>query len=93
MDTLLQAATQIAGAIEIDHGFRRIVAKRQAQREKRYLEEELRTEYSFDEIIGESQGLRAVLKQAETVAPTDATVLILGETGTGKELSPDRSIP
>ena len=51
-----------------------------------YLEEELRTEYNFEEIIGESQGLRIVLKQVETVAPADATVLILGETGTGKEL-------
>jgi len=54
--------------------------------EKRYLEEELRTEYGFEEIIGESPGLKRVLKQVETVAPTDATTLVLGETGTGKEL-------
>jgi formate hydrogenlyase transcriptional activator len=54
--------------------------------EKLYLEEELRTEYNLEEIIGESSGLKHVLKLAETVAPTDATVLILGETGTGKEL-------
>jgi transcriptional regulator with GAF, ATPase, and Fis domain len=54
--------------------------------EKRYLEEELRTEYGFEEIVGESSGLKRVLKQVETVAPTDATTLILGDTGTGKEL-------
>ena len=46
----------------------------------------MRTEYNFEEIVGESQGLRTVLKQVETVAPATATVLILGETGTGKEL-------
>jgi formate hydrogenlyase transcriptional activator len=87
MDTLLQAATQIAGAIEIDHGYRRILnLSDKLKEEKRYLEEELRTEYNFEEIVGESRGLRTVLKQAETVAPTEATVLILGETGTGKEL-------
>jgi transcriptional regulator with GAF, ATPase, and Fis domain len=56
------------------------------RQEKRYLEEELRTEYSFEEIVGQSAGIKRVLKQVETVAPTDATVLILGETGTGKEL-------
>ncbi len=84
---LVQAASQIAGTIKIDHGFRRIVQlSSKLKEEKRYLEEELRTEYNFEEIVGESQGLKTVLKQVETVAPTDATVLILGETGTGKEL-------
>jgi transcriptional regulator with GAF, ATPase, and Fis domain len=87
VETLLLAASQIAGVIKIDHGFRRIVQlTSKLKEEKRYLEEELRTEYNFEEIIGESHGLRAVLKQVETVAPTAATVLILGETGTGKEL-------
>ena len=57
---------------------------RRSEQEKRYLEEELQN--SFEEIIGESSGLKHVLKQVETVAPMDATVLILGETGTGKEL-------
>jgi formate hydrogenlyase transcriptional activator len=86
-ETLLLAAGQIAGVIKIDHGFRRIVEfSSKLKEEKRYLEEELRTEYNFEEIVGESQGLGTVLKQAETVAPTAATVLILGETGTGKEL-------
>jgi formate hydrogenlyase transcriptional activator len=54
--------------------------------EKLYLENELRTQYGFPELVGESSGLKSILKQIETVAPTDATVLILGETGTGKEL-------
>ncbi len=87
IEMLLQAASQIAGTIEIDHGYRRIVQlSSKLKEEKRYLEEELRTEYNFEEIVGESHGLKTVLKQVETVAPTDATVLILGETGTGKEL-------
>ncbi len=86
-DTLLQAASQIAGTIKIDHSFQRIVElSGKLQQEKRYLEEELRTEYNFAEIVGEHHGLKVVLKQVETVAPTNATVLILGETGTGKEL-------
>ena len=86
-DTLLIAASQIAGTIKIDHSFRRILQlSSKLKEEKRYLEEELRTEYNFEEIVGESHGLKTVLKQVETVAPTNATVLILGETGTGKEL-------
>src|SRR6266481_3678672 len=50
------------------------------------LQEEIRTEYNFEEIIGESPALKKVLEQIQTVAPTDSTILILGETGTGKEL-------
>ncbi len=61
-------------------------ALRRSEQENRYLEEELITTHQFDEIVGESSGLKRVLKQVEDVAPTDATVLILGETGTGKEL-------
>jgi formate hydrogenlyase transcriptional activator len=56
------------------------------EREKHYLEEELNTEHRFEDIIGESAALKRVLKQVETVAATDVTVLILGETGTGKDL-------
>jgi transcriptional regulator with GAF, ATPase, and Fis domain len=61
-------------------------ALRRSEQERHYLEEELNTTHQFEEIIGESARLKRVLKQVETVAATDATVLILGETGTGKEL-------
>lgn len=54
--------------------------------EKNYIEEQLRSEFQSENIIGRSKGLQHVLRQADTVAPTDATVLVLGETGTGKEL-------
>jgi formate hydrogenlyase transcriptional activator len=55
-------------------------------RERLYLEDEIRSELNFEEIIGKSDALRKILQQVETVAPTDSTVLIYGETGTGKEL-------
>jgi formate hydrogenlyase transcriptional activator len=54
--------------------------------EKLYLEDEIRTEFNFDEIIGQSPSLRQVLHMVKTVAGSDSTVLLLGETGTGKEL-------
>src|SRR5262249_26210835 len=55
-------------------------------REKLYLEDEIRNEFNFDEIVGQSPALRQVLQMVQTVAPSDSTVLLLGETGTGKEL-------
>ncbi len=61
-------------------------ALRKSELQKRYLEEELNTEARFEEIIGESVALKRVLKHVETVAATDVTVLVLGETGTGKEV-------
>ena len=80
-------ANQVALAVENALAFQEIEAlKDQLSQEKAYLEEEVRTEHDFGEIIGESPALRRVLKQVETVAPTDSTVLIRGETGTGKEL-------
>jgi formate hydrogenlyase transcriptional activator len=60
--------------------------KKKPAEEKQYSEDELRSEISFSEIVGQSAALCRVLKQVETVAPTDSTVLIHGETGTGKEL-------
>ncbi|HEY2018715.1 MAG TPA: sigma 54-interacting transcriptional regulator [Bryobacteraceae bacterium] len=83
----LQAAGQVAIALENALSYRRIeeLNARLAE-EKVYLEDEIRTDNRFEEIIGQGPALRAILKQVETVAPTDSTVLIYGETGTGKEL-------
>jgi formate hydrogenlyase transcriptional activator len=87
VDLLVQVAGQVAIAVENALAFQEIAElKNQLAREKLYLEDEIRSEMNFDEIVGESPLLRAVLKQVETVAPTDSTVLIQGETGTGKEL-------
>jgi formate hydrogenlyase transcriptional activator len=60
--------------------------KEKLAKEKLYLESEIRTEFNFEEIIGQSAALREVLRMVEAVAPSDSTVLLLGETGTGKEL-------
>ena len=61
-------------------------AKDKLAHEKSYLENQIQTELGFEEIIGQSPTLRSVLDNVRVVAPTDSTVLILGETGTGKEL-------
>jgi formate hydrogenlyase transcriptional activator len=84
---LSQVANQVAIAVDNALAFRQIAElKDKLAEEKSYLEDEIRSEYNFDEIIGESPALKQVLEQVRTVAPTDSTVLILGETGTGKEL-------
>ncbi len=86
-DVLTQVANQITIAIENARAYTQIAElKNRLAEEKLYLEDELRTEYNFEEIIGESPALKRVLKQVEIVGPSDATVLLLGETGTGKEL-------
>jgi formate hydrogenlyase transcriptional activator len=84
---LERVASQIGLAVENALAFRRIeeLSNRLAE-EKRYLEDEIRTEHGFADIIGSSAGLKEVLRQVEIVAPADTTALILGETGTGKEL-------
>ena len=87
VDFLTQVASQAAIAIENATAFREIAQlKDRLAEEKLYLEDEIRTGQNFGEIIGESPSFRHVLDQVATVAPTDASVLILGETGTGKEL-------
>src|SRR5437016_5140087 len=87
VDFLSQAAGQIAIAIENALAYREISElKDKLAQEKLYLEEEIRSEMNFAEIVGKSSALRKVLKRVETVAPTGSTVLIYGETGAGKEL-------
>jgi formate hydrogenlyase transcriptional activator len=102
IEFLTQIANQVAIAVENALAFGEIrELKDQLSKEKLYLEDEIRTEMNFAQIIGNSASLRKVLKHVETVAPTDSTVLIYGETGTGKELiaraihdlSPRRSKP
>jgi formate hydrogenlyase transcriptional activator len=84
---LSQIGNQVAIAVENACAFAQIrELKDQLSKEKLYLEDEIRTEMNFAQIIGNSAPLRRVLKRVETVAPTDSTVLIYGETGTGKEL-------
>src|SRR5882672_1200375 len=99
---LTQIANQVAIAVENACAFGEIrELKDKLAQEKLYLEDEIRSEMNFAQIVGKSASLRRVLKQVETVAPTDSTVLIYGDTGTGKELiaraihdlSPRRSKP
>ena len=87
IEFLTQAAGQIAIAIENALAFREISElKDKLAQEKLYLEEEIRSEMNFEHIVGNSSTLKHVLELVETVAPSDSTVLLLGETGTGKEL-------
>ena len=86
-ELLQHVANQIAIAVENSLAFRKVVDRaNKLSEEKLYLQDEIRTELNFEEIIGESPALKEILQQLETVAPTDSTILILGETGTGKEL-------
>ena len=102
IEFLTQIANQVAIAVENACAFGEIRELRdKLAQEKLYLEDEIRSEMNFAQIVGKSASLRRVLKQVETVAPTESTVLIYGDTGTGKELiaraihdlSPRRSKP
>jgi formate hydrogenlyase transcriptional activator len=84
---LSQVAGQIAIAIENALAYEEISRlKDKLSEEKLYLEEQIRSEMGFEQIIGNSAAIKHVLQMVETVAPSDSTVLLLGETGTGKEL-------
>ncbi|MEP6537185.1 MAG: sigma 54-interacting transcriptional regulator [Bryobacteraceae bacterium] len=87
VDLLWRIAGQVAIAIDNSLSYQKIEdLKNKLAEEKLYLEDEIRTYYQFEDIIGRSDALRRILQHVETVAPTDSTVLIQGETGTGKEL-------
>jgi formate hydrogenlyase transcriptional activator len=87
IEFLTQVCNQIAIAVENALAYGEITnLKEKLAQEKLYLEEEIRSEFNFEEIVGESTALGRVLSEVEIVAPSDSTVLILGETGTGKEL-------
>jgi formate hydrogenlyase transcriptional activator len=102
IEFLSQIGNQVAIAVENALAFGQIrELKDKLAQEKLYLEDEIRSEMNFAQIVGKSASLGRVLKQVERVAPTDSTVLIYGDTGTGKELiaraihdlSPRRSKP
>jgi len=84
---LVQVARQIAIAVENALSYRQLQEmKERLATEKLYLEDEIRLDYNNGNMVGEGAAFQSVLKSVQIVAPTDATVLILGETGTGKEL-------
>jgi formate hydrogenlyase transcriptional activator len=86
-ELLQEVANQVALAVENMKAYEEIRALHaKLEKENVYLREEIRSEHNFREIVGDSAPLREVLEKAERVAPLDSTVLIYGETGTGKEL-------
>jgi len=87
LELLSQVSNQIALAVENAVAYGRVTAARDRLEEERlYLESEIRSEYNFEDIVGNSPALRSVLDHVSIVAPTSSTVLLRGETGTGKEL-------
>ena len=86
-ELLREVANQIALAIANMKSYEEIASlKARLEKENVYLQEEIRTEHNFEEIVGDSPALLALLRRVDQVAPTDSSVLIYGETGTGKEL-------
>jgi formate hydrogenlyase transcriptional activator len=87
LDLLTQVSNQISLAVENALAYGRLnVSRNRLEDERLYLESEIQSEYNFEDIVGNSSTLRAALEQVSIVAPTDSTVLLVGETGTGKEL-------
>jgi formate hydrogenlyase transcriptional activator len=87
VEMLMEIAGQVSTSTDNTRAYQEIVRLRdQLTREKRYLEEEIHADHNFEEIVGKSAALKAVLEQVRLVAPLDSSVLLLGETGTGKEL-------
>jgi formate hydrogenlyase transcriptional activator len=87
MNFLQSVASLVAIAVDNVCAYQKLSAlSDRLANEKLYLEEELQSQYNFDEIVGKSDALRHVLAQAEQVANSESTVMIIGETGTGKEL-------
>lgn len=87
LDLLSQISTQISLALDNAFAYGVLNAsKNRLEDERLYLESEIRAEYNFEDIVGKSPALQKVLQQLAIVAPTDSTVLLHGETGTGKEL-------
>ena len=87
MAFLTEVSGQVAIAVENAFAYGEISRlKEKLAEEKLYLEQEIRTEMNFEHVVGDSPALKRVLNLVETVAPSDSTVLLLGETGTGKEL-------
>ena len=87
VELLGQIADQVAIAVENALRHRQVTeSSERLEKQRLYLEDEMRREYDFGEIVGKGSALKNVLKHVQKVAPTDSTVLILGETGTGKQL-------
>src|ERR1700693_313662 len=87
LDILSQISAQISLALDNALAYGRLSASRnRLEDERMYLESEIQAEYNFEDLVGKSPALRKVLEQIEIVAPTGSTVLLRGETGTGKEL-------
>jgi formate hydrogenlyase transcriptional activator len=87
LDLFSQISAQISLAVDNAIAYGRLSASADRLEEERlYLESEIRSEYNFEDIVGKSAALRKVLEQIAIVSPTASTVLLHGETGTGKEL-------